>query len=74
VQRENERKARSLSSVAAFFLGVLLLFLPACFFMGMIIIFADSFAMAATLMGLVVNRLGKTRAAGLIIVFAQRLR
>src|SRR5690242_18931749 len=45
VEREADRKARSLSSVAAFFLSVLLLFLPACFFMGSIIIFADSLAM-----------------------------
>ncbi|HLI71167.1 MAG TPA: hypothetical protein VKV19_15540 [Ktedonobacteraceae bacterium] len=73
VQREAERKARSLSSVAAFFLCVLLLFLPACFFMGTIIIFADSIAIVGTLIGLVVNRLGGTRAAGIIIVLGAEI-
>lgn len=68
VQREAARKARSLSSVAAFFLSVLLLFLPACFFMGTAIIIADTLAMLGTLIGLVVNRVGNTRAAGITIV------
>src|SRR5579862_2080601 len=73
VQREAERKARSLSSVAAFFLGVLLLFLPACFFMGRVIIFADALAMVATLLGLIVNRMGGTNAAGVIIVLGAEM-
>lgn len=68
VRREAERKAHSLSSVAAFFLCVLLLFLPACFFMGTVVIFADLLAMAGTLIGLVVNRLGQTGVAGVVIV------
>lgn len=73
IQREVDRKARSLSSVAAFFLCVLLLFLPACFFMGTIIIFADSLAIVGTLIGLIVNRLGGTRAAGIIIVLGAEI-
>jgi hypothetical protein len=73
VQREADRKARSLSSVAAFFLSVLLLFLPACFFMGVIIIFADVLAMVGTLIGLIVNRMGSTRAAGIIIVLGAEI-
>ncbi len=73
VQREAERKARSLSSVAAFFLSVLLLFLPACFFMGMVIIFADALAMVGTLIGLIVNRMGSSRAAGIIIVLGAEI-
>lgn len=68
VRREAERRARSLSSVAAFFLCVLLLFLPACFFMGVAVIIADTVAMVSTMIGLIVNRLGQTRAAGVIIV------
>lgn len=73
VEREADRKARSLSSVAAFFLCVLLLFLPACFFMGTIVIFADSLAMATTIIGLIVNRLGSSRAAGIIIVLGAEI-
>ena len=73
VQREADRKARSLSSVAAFFLSVLLLFLPACFFMGMIIIFADVLAMIGTFIGLIVNRMGNTRAAGILIVLGAEI-
>ena len=73
VQREADRKARSLSSVAAFFLSVLLLFLPACFFMGTVIIFADVLAMVGTLIGLIVNRMGQTRAAGILIVLGAEI-
>lgn len=73
VEREADRKARSLSSVAAFFLSVLLLFLPACFFMGAIIIFADVLATIGTLIGLIVNRMGNTRAAGIIIVLGAEI-
>jgi hypothetical protein len=73
VQREAERQAHSLSSVAAFFMCVLLLFLPACFLMGAVIVLADSIAMVGTLFGLVVNRLGKTKAAGIIIVLGAEL-
>lgn len=73
VEREADRKARSLSSVAAFFLCVLLLFLPACFFMGTIIIFADTLAMIGTIIGLMVNRLGSSRAAGVIIVLGAEI-
>ena len=68
VMRDAERKARSTSSVALFFLCVLLLFLPACFFMGMAIVVADSIAMVGTIIGLVVNRLGQTSAAGVVVV------
>lgn len=73
VMRETERKARSLSSVAAFFLCVLLLFLPACFFMGISTIVADCIAMVGTFIGLIVNRLGKTRAAGIMIVLGAEI-
>jgi hypothetical protein len=73
VKREVERKARSLSNVAAFFLGVLLLFLPACFFMGKTIILADSIAMVVTLLGLIVNRMGETNVAGVIIVLGAEI-
>lgn len=73
VTREAERRARSLSSVAAFFLCVLLLFLPACFFMGNVVILADVFAMVGTFIGLIVNRLGKTRAAGICIVLGAEI-
>lgn len=73
VQREVDRKARSLSSVAAFFLSVLLLFLPACFFMGMTIIVADVLAMVGTLIGLLVNRMGNTKAAGILIVLGAEI-
>jgi hypothetical protein len=73
VQREVDRKARSLSSVAAFFLCVLLLFLPACFFMGMTTIVADVIAIVGTLIGLVVNRLGNTRMAGILIVLGAEI-
>lgn len=73
VTREADRRARSLSSVAAFFLCVLLLFLPACFFMGNIIIFADAFAMLGTFIGLIVNRVGKTSVAGILIVLGAEI-
>jgi hypothetical protein len=73
VQREAERQARSLSSVAAFFLCVLVLFLPACFFMGTVIVLADSIAMVGTFIGLIVNRTGQTRAAGIVIVLGAEL-
>lgn len=73
VRREAERKARSSSSVALFFLCVLLLFLPACFFMGTVIVFADSLAMVGTLIGLIVNRLGQSRATGIIIVIGAEI-
>lgn len=73
VKREAERKARSLSSVAAFFLCVLLIFLPACFFMGNVVIFADVFAMVGTFVGLIVNRLGRTRVAGICIVLGAEI-
>jgi hypothetical protein len=73
VQREIDRKARSLSSVAAFFLCVLLLFLPACFFMGVTTILADIIAIIGTLIGLIVNRLGQTRLAGILIVLGAEI-
>lgn len=73
IEREADRKARSFSSVAAFFLSVLLLFLPACFFMGAIIILADVLAMIGTIIGLIVNRMGRTRVAGVIIVLGAEI-
>ncbi|MBO0778901.1 MAG: hypothetical protein J2P37_08760 [Ktedonobacteraceae bacterium] len=73
VRREVDRKARLLSTVAFFFGIVLLIFLPASFFMQRIIVIADTFAIVATLIALIFNRVGKTTLSGLIIVFGSEI-
>ncbi len=73
VRREADRKARLLSIVAFFFMLTLLLFLPASFFMPFFTPLAVIFAMAATLISLVLNRAGKTTAGGVVITMGAEI-
>ncbi len=68
IQREADRKARLLSTVAFYFLMTLVLFIPATLRMPISTFYLDLIIIAITLGALFANKAGKTFAAGVTIV------
>lgn len=68
IQREADRKARLLSTVAFYFLATLVLFIPATLLMPISTFYLDLIIIAITVGALFANKAGKTFAAGVIIV------
>lgn len=74
VKREIARRVRLFSTVAFFFLIVLIIFFPACIFLpNRLVIYLDGLIIAITVFTLVLNRMRKPLLAGLILVIASEL-
>jgi hypothetical protein len=73
-RRDAARRGRLFSTVGFFFLIVLLLFFPACAFLpNHLVIYLDGLLIGITVGTLLLNRVGKTLAAGIILVVASEL-
>ncbi|HEY1350904.1 MAG TPA: hypothetical protein VGF67_14885 [Ktedonobacteraceae bacterium] len=71
VRREAVRRVRLFSTVAFFFLLILLIFFPACLFLkNHLVIYLDGIIICITVLTLVLNRAGRTFLAGVILVIA----
>jgi len=71
VRREAVRRVRFFSTVAFFFLLILLIFLPACLFLkNHLVIYLDGILICITVCTLFLNRAGKSLLAGVILVLA----
>ncbi len=70
-KRDAARRGRLFSTVGFFFLIILLLFFPACVFLpNHLVIYMDGFIIGITVFALILNRQGRTLAAGIILVIA----
>ena len=73
-RRDTARRGRLFSTVGFFFLLVLLLFFPACIFLpNHLVIYLDGLLICITVGTLMMNRVGNTLAAGIILVIASEL-
>ena len=73
-RRDAARRGRLFSTVGFFFLIVLLLFFPACIFLpNHLVIYMDGLLICITVGTLLLNRVGSTLAAGIILVIASEL-
>lgn len=74
VRREIARRVRLFSTVAFFFLIVMIMFFPACIFLpNRLVIYLDGLIIAITVFTLVLNRMKKPLLAGIILVIASEL-
>jgi hypothetical protein len=74
VRREAVRRVRLFSTVAFFFLLILLIFLPACLFLkNHLVIYMDGAIICITVFTLMLNRAGRTFLAGVILVLASEI-
>ncbi len=74
VRREIARRVRLFSTVAFFFLIILLIFFPACLFLpNRLVIYLDGLIIGITVFTLVINRMKRPLLAGVILVIASEL-
>lgn len=74
VKREAARRVRLFSTVAFFFLLILILFFPACFFLpNPLVVYMDGLMVGMVVLSLFINRTGRSIFAGVFLIIVSEL-